>query len=174
MRLRLACCVILLGAVARGGAAATWSLSAGPTIDDGAAFELSRRSPRWEIALGYIGEQQVSVRYMTPVCPYEGAPPDACATDVQRGRESVQPYAYLSIQRRFELVRDSPLRPVFGLGLVGQSDTNPYVSSPVNFSLSLGLAVGRRASIEWRHFSNGGLEEPNLGQDTILLRWTLQ
>ena len=63
------------------------------------------------------------------------------------------------------------LRPVAGVGLVAQSDTNAYVSTPVNFSLSLGLAVGERVSVEWRHFSNAGTDGPNLGQDTMLLRW---
>ena len=174
MRFRIACCAVLLGAFCRDGAAASWRLSAGPTVDDGTAVEVSRRSPDWEIALGYIGEQRVLVRYLTLICPYEGAAPDACTTSVRRAHEPVDPYAYLSVQRRFEFRQDARLRPVIGLGLVGQSDTNEYVSSPVNFSFSLGLALGDRAALEWRHFSNAGIEGPNLGQDTILLRWALR
>ena len=164
--------LLLMGFVlARDAAAADWLLSAGATREEGGALELSRRSRDWELALGYVTEQTLLVNYITPICPYEGAPPDACTSDVTRGHGSVDPYAYFSVQRRFEFRRGAHLRPLAGLGLVAQSDTNPYVSSPVNLSLSLGLAVGKRVSLEWRHFSNAGTEGPNLGQDTMLLRW---
>ena len=159
--------------LARNAAAANWLLSAGATLEEGSAVELSRRSQDWELALGYVTEQTVRINYITPTCPYEGAPPDSCTTDVRRAHGPVDPFAYFSVQRRFEFRTGARLRPLAGLGLVAQTDTNPYVSTPVNFSLSLGLAVGERVSLEWRHFSNGGTDGPNLGQDTLLLRWRL-
>ena len=68
-----------------------------------------------------------------------------------------------------------PLLTVEGLrkaypGVVANSDTNPYVSSALTFSLSAGLRVSERWTLEWRHFSNAGLEQPNLGQDILLFR----
>lgn len=163
--------LLLVSFLAQDAGAATWQLSAGATLEEGGAFEVARRSKRWELALGYVTEQRVLVNYITPTCPYLGAPPDACTTDVRHVHESVDPYAYFSVQRRFEFRQGARLRPLAGLGIVAQSDTNEYVSTPVNFSLSLGLAVGERVSLEWRHFSNGGVEGPNLGQDTVLMRW---
>jgi hypothetical protein len=44
------------------------------------------------------------------------------------------------------------------------------VSSTAAFSLSAGLRIGQRWTLEWRHFSNAGLNQPNLGQDILLLR----
>jgi hypothetical protein len=44
------------------------------------------------------------------------------------------------------------------------------VSSGAAFSLSGGLRMGKRWTLEWRHFSNAGLVQPNLGQDILLLR----
>jgi hypothetical protein len=121
-----------------------------------------------------VTEQTLLINYITSHCPYEGAPAEYCTTDVRRDHGLVDPYAYFSVQRRWEFRRGRRMRPLAGLGLVAQSDTNAYVSTPVNFSLSLGLAVRERVSLEWRHFSNAGKEQPNLGQDTVLLRWRLR
>jgi len=158
---------------ARQATAAIWQLSAGATRYEGGAVELSGRSHDWEVALGYVTEQTVLINYITPSCPYEGAPRYSCTADVTRRYGSVDSYGYLSVQRRFEFRRGAPLRPLAGLGLVAQSDMNPYVSTPVNLSLSLGLAVGERLSVEWRHFSNADTGGENLGQDCVLLRWQL-
>jgi hypothetical protein len=152
-------------------AQANWQLAAGATLEEGGAIELARRSPRWEVALGWVSEQSVLIHYISFACPYAGAPPESCTQQVRDAHEAVDPYAYVSIQRRFEFRRSEWLRPTLGLGLVGQSDTNEYVTTPVNISLSAGLSLGRVFGIEWRHFSNGGAEKPNLGQDTLLLRW---
>jgi hypothetical protein len=171
MRLVRIACLLCLAAFARDGVAATWQLSAGATPEESGAVEVSRRSRGWELALGYVGEQRLEVRYITPVCPWEGAPPEACSTRIRDGQQPVDAYAYFSVQRRFELRPGAWLRPVAGIGLVGQTVTNAYVSTPVNFSLSLGLGLGERLALEWRHFSNADASGLNLGQDAVLLRW---
>ncbi len=151
--------------------AAEWQLSAGATLEEGAAIELSRESRGWEVALGLVTRQQVLVNYITPICPYEGAPGDLCSRDVRQAQESVSPFSYLALQRRFELREGARFRPRVGIGLMGTSETNEYVSTPVNFSLSAGFALGDSLSVEWRHFSNADADGPNLGQDALLLRW---
>jgi hypothetical protein len=167
--LRSALAICLLGPAAAG--AASWQVSAGGTPERGGAFEVARRDRDWEIALGYVTEQRVLIHYLSIICPYEGAPPATCKPSVRDVVEPVDPFAYLSVQRRFEFRRHARLRPVLGVGFVGQSDTNEYVSTRLNFSLSLGVGLGEDVAIEWRHFSNAGADGPNLGQDTVLLRW---
>ncbi len=166
--------VLLMPVVACGAPATTWQMAAGATLEEGNAMEVSGRTRDWELAAGYVTEQQVRVNYITPQCPGAGAPDAACTTSVAPVQESVSPFVYLSLQRRFEFLAGAYLRPQAGLGLVVQSDTNEYVSSPVNFSLSIGLAIGDLMALEWRHFSNGGTVGPNLGQDALLLRWQFQ
>lgn len=160
--------------VADSEAAASWQYAAGATLEDGGAVEVSGRAVDWELAAGYVSEQRVRVNYITPQCPYAGAPADSCMNSEKHVQEAVSPYAYLSLQRRFEFRQGAYLRPQAGLGVVAQSDTNEYVSSPVNFSLSLGLAFGDIMALEWRHFSNAGTQGPNLGQDTLLLRFRFE
>ena len=174
--MRTACLAVLMvmPLLAGSAAAATWQLAGGATLEEGSALEIAGRTLDWELAAGYVTEQRVRVNYITPHCPSPGAPAAACATSVVQLQEPVSPFAYLSLQRRFEFLPDAYLRPQAGLGLVAQSDTNEYVSSPVNFSLSLDLAVGDVVGLEWRHFSNADTEGPNLGQDTLLLRWRFQ
>ncbi len=161
--------VLLLSAMP--AMAAEWQLSAGATLEAGGAIEVSRQSRGWEAALGLVTRQQVLINYITPTCPYEGAPGALCSRDVQRSRESVAPFAYMSLQRRFEFRDGARFRPRIGIGLMGTSETNEYVSTPVNFSLSAGFALGDALSVEWRHFSNANADGPNLGQDALLLRW---
>ncbi len=153
--------------------AATWQVAAGPTRADGSAVEVSRRSARWELALGYVTDQQVSVRTLQDTCRAGPAGPE-CVTLSATAERPVDSYGYLSVQRKFAFRNDATLRPVLGLGVVANSHTNPYVSSAVTFSLSAGLRLGRRWSLEWRHFSNAGADQPNLGQDMLLLRTTIR
>lgn len=153
--------------------AATWQVAAGPTRSDGSAVEISRSTPHWETALGYVTDQQVSVRTLQDTCTAGAAGPE-CVTLSQTAERPVDSYGYLSVQRKFAFGDDATLRPVLGLGVVANSHTNPYVSSAVTFSLSAGLRLGGRWSLEWRHFSNAGADQPNLGQDMLLLRTTLR
>jgi len=169
--MRPALLLVVLLAVLPGApaVAATWQLAAGPTRSDGSAVELARASDRWDVALGYISRQSVNVRTLQDTC-YATLGGPTCITEAWTATRAVGSYGYLSIQRRHSFRRRGSLRPAVGLGLVANSDTNPYVSSPVTFSLSAGLAIGDRWSVEWRHFSNAGLEQPNLGQDMLLFR----
>ncbi len=148
--------------------AATWQFAAGPTRSAGSAVELSRSTARWETALGYISDQRVSVRTLQDTCTAGPAGPE-CVTLSATAERPVDSYGYFSVQRKFNFRDDATLRPVLGVGVVANSGTNPYVSSALTFSLSAGLRFGDRWSLEWRHFSNGGVVQPNLGQDMLLL-----
>lgn len=165
--------LLALSLTASNAMAATWQLAAGPTRSDGSALELARSTARWETALGYVSEQEVNVRTLQDTCTAGAAGPE-CVTVASTARRPVASYGYLSVQRRFQFRDGASLRPILGIGLVANSDTNPYVSSALTFSLSAGLRLGDRWSLEWRHFSNAGLEQPNLGQDILLLRATFQ
>jgi hypothetical protein len=172
MRARITGAVLLASLAAGSPAAADWLVAAGPTRSDGAAIEVARVYAAWEVAAGYVGAQQVTVRTLQATCSGQPGSLTDCVNQATVQDQEVDEFAYLSLQRRFRLPqRGSWLRPYLGLGLAGQTDTNPYVSSPVNFSLSLALNVGQRSSVEWRHFSNAGLQRPNLGQDMLMLRW---
>jgi hypothetical protein len=149
--------------------AATWQLAAGPTRHAGSAIEIARSTHRWETALGYISDQQVSVHTLQDVCTAGASGPE-CVTVSSTAERNVAGYGYLSVQRRFLFRSDASLQPILGIGAVANSDTNPYVSSTLTFSLSAGLKLNKRWSLEWRHFSNAGLVQPNLGQDMLLLR----
>ena len=155
MRVSLLPGLALVALLATLPANAGWMLAAGPTRSDGAALELSRLTPRWDLALGYVSAQQVDVNVNQDTCYAQPIGLPACVTESWREEQDTDDYLYLSVQRRYALPRLGPARPVFGLGLVGQTDTNAYVSSPVSFSLSLGFNLGERAS----------------GQDMLLLRW---
>jgi hypothetical protein len=146
--------------------AATWQFAAGPTRSAGSAVELSRSTARWETALGYITDQQVTVRTLQDTCTAGPAGPE-CVTLGATAERPVDGYGYFSVQRKFAFRDDAQHRPQ--RGVVANSGTNPYVSSAVTFSLSAGLRFGDRWSLEWRHFSNGGVVQPNLGQDMLLL-----
>ena len=149
-----------------------WRVSGGLTTNEGAAVEGAYQRGPWEVALGYAGSQDVNVNVLSDSCRIAVSQVE-CGVTKERVRRDVDDYLYLSFQRLFEWRRGRRFRPVFGLGAVGQSDTNAYVSSYLNFSLSVGLNVGERALVQWRHFSNADLNEPNLGQDIVLLSWRL-
>ncbi len=166
---RLACITLALLTGIDSAAAATWQVAAGPTRADGNALEIARSTPRWEAALGYVTGQRVNIRTEQDVCTAAATGPE-CITRKWTAERSVDGYGYLSVQRRLAFRADERLQPILGLGVVANSDTNPYVSSTVAFSLSAGLRIGPRWTLEWRHFSNAGFAEPNLGQDILLLR----
>lgn len=161
---------LVLASLAPAAAAADWLWAAGPTRTNGAAVELARMDARFEFAAGYVSEQRVNVITLQDTCYAQPAGLPDCVTSRTRSRASVDDYVYLSAQRRFSWRPGARLRPVAGLGAVVASERNPYVSSPLTFSLSAGLSLGDRVTLEWRHFSNAGISGPNLGQDMLLLR----
>lgn len=148
----------------------TWQLASGPTRAQGGAVELSLTSGHWAAAIGYVGEQEVRVRNEQDLCYTVPAGLPDCVTTLTETREPVRGYSYLSMERRFAFRTRYGLRPELGIGFAANSDRNPYVSSLVTFSLSAGIRLGDRWALEWRHFSNAGLSNPNLGQDMLLLR----
>lgn len=166
---RTICVLLATLAAADNVVAATWQLAAGPSRSDGSAMEIARSTPRWEAALGIVTAQKVDIRTVQDICVARATGPD-CVTRTSTEERSVDGYGYLSVQRRFAFRTEERLQPIFGLGVVANSDTNPYVSSVVGFSISAGLKIGSRWTLEWRHFSNAGLDQPNLGQDIFLLR----
>jgi len=169
MRARLIFFVLGLVTSIESATATTWQLAAGPTDSNGSALEIARSTPRWEAALGFVTEQQVDVRTEQDLCIATATGPD-CVTLKGTAERGVDNYGYLSVQRRFAFRPYAQLQPILGLGVVANSETNPYVSSSVAFSVSTGLRLGPRWTLEWRHFSNAGLARPNLGQDILLLR----
>ncbi len=159
--------LLFLGAPA--SVAATWQIAAGPTRSDGSALEIARATARWETALGYVSEQEVEVRTLQDLCTAGAGGPE-CVTLAGTATRPVASYGYLSVQRKWHFRQGATLQPTLGVGVVANSDTNPYVSSALTFSLSAGLRVSERWTLEWRHFSNAGLAQPNLGQDILLFR----
>ena len=155
MRTSVYCTLLLATASLSPADAATWQFGAGPTRWDGSALEVARATPRWETALGYVSDQRVNVRTEQDTC-YASTTGPMCVTEFSTAKATVGSYGYLSLQRRFALRPEAIVRPVLGIGVVANSDTNAYVSSPVTFSLSAGLRIGTSWSLEWRHFSNAG------------------
>jgi hypothetical protein len=119
--------------------------------------------------VGYVTEQEIDVRTLQNTCTAGITGPECFAVKSNVTR-AVTSYGYLSIQRGITFRPEATLKPIPGLGVVANSNTNPYVSSLLTFSLSAELRVGKRWSVEWRHLSNAGLKQPNLGQDILLLR----
>lgn len=102
---------------------------------------------QWEAAVGYIGEQ---------------------------GRDdyaNVEPYGYALVARRF---RWGPpkLGLFWSLGAMARTDQSDYIDdilpSTVNFALSAGFDAGAWR-VEYRHYSNAGLEQPNRGQNLLVI-----
>ena len=127
---------------------------------------------KWDIALGYIGSQTLDANVHTNICKDRSLRPP-CDHIVLPGKMELDSYFYASVQRIHEFRRDRTLRPFAGLGLAAYTDNNPLVSSPLGFSLSAGMNIGERFGFQWRHFSNAGIEQPNMGQDMLLARWRL-
>ena len=141
------CCTLLLAAASISAAgAATWQVAAGPTRSDGTAAEVARATVRWETALGYVSDQRVNVRTEQDTC-FSSTTGPVCVTNTATAKRRVSSYGYLSVQRKFAFRPDAIARPVLGIGFVVNTDTNAYVSSPVTFSLSAGLRLGRSWAI---------------------------
>lgn len=59
-----------------------------------------------------------------------------------------------------------------GAGLAAQSSSDAY-NTRVNFSLLLRWRVTDRLSLAYRHRSNAGTGDPNLGRDLLFVAWRL-
>ena len=147
-------------------------MSAGITRHAAQTLELAYAIKKWDIALGYITSQTVDARIHTDTCKDPSLQPP-CDHIVLPGKMDLSPYFYASLQRIHEFRRDRAVRPFAGLGVAAYSDTNPLVSSPLGFSLSAGMNIGEHFGLQWRHFSNAGIQQPNIGQDVLLASWRL-
>jgi hypothetical protein len=147
-------------------------MSVGVTRYASQAIEMGYALPKWDFAVGHVGSQTLDARLHTDMCkdPSEQPP---CDNIVLNGEMDLDPYYYASFQRIQEFRRDRTVRPFAGVGLAAYSDTNPLISSPVGFSLSAGMNIGQHFGLQWRHFSNAGYEQPNMGQDIFLASWRL-
>lgn len=100
----------------------------------------------WDISAGVIGRQ------------YDGG---------------VGSFGYLSAQRIMRLGELLPLDLFLGGGLIVRTDAENVTSllpSAVSFSLSAGWDIGP-VRLQYRHASNGGLKDPNRGENWILVGW---
>ena len=139
----------------------------GPTEEGSYLAELGLIKGRWDLSLGYVGAQDLGAMRVLRDCG------EGCVRRVPAIKH-LDSYVYLSAQRVFEFMPDRTIRPFAGIGLVAQSETNWLVSSPVNFSLSAGLGIGERLTLQWRHFSNGDTRGPNMGQDALVISWSFK
>ena len=147
-------------------------LSVGVTTESAENLEVAYSLKKWDFALGYVGSQVIDAIMKTDFCaePFQVPPCELLVVDTTL---KVEPYYYASVQRILELRSERFIRPFVGLGLSAFSNTNPLVSSPIGFSVSLGINLGERFTLQLRHFSNGGLDQPNLGQDIVMAGWRL-
>jgi hypothetical protein len=147
-------------------------LSVGVTTDSAENLEIAYSLKKWDVALGYVGSQVIPAKMKTDFCA-EAFQLPPCERLVVDTTLELQPYYYASMQRILELRSERLIRPFVGLGVSLFSDTNPLVSSALGFSVSLGINFGERLTLQWRHFSNGGIDQPNLGQDILMAGWRL-
>ena len=153
--------------------AADLTVGGGITRKGGGVLELGYSTQRWDFSLGYVATQTIDVIRVDQRCP-AGEPWVPSCRQEMRGSYDVEPYVYASAQRMFHFRRDHNVGPFAGVGLVMQSETNMLVSSRLNISLSAGLRIGERWTVQLRHFSNADYEGPNLGQDSLVFAWKLQ
>ena len=85
-----------------------------------------------------------------------------------------RPYWGTSLSRRWKFFERGPIRAIFGFGLSYRTETDILSATHWNFSSQFGLrfqSPGFPAILELsaRHWSNGGVETPNRGQDFTIL-----
>ena len=102
---------------------------------------------QWQAAAGYIGEQ---------------------------GRDeyaNVEPFGYALVARQFRLYRGTTSGPFASVGLMARTRSD-YIEDILpswwNFALSAGFDAGKWR-VEYRHYSNAGLEQPNRGQNLLII-----
>jgi hypothetical protein len=147
-------------------------MSLGVTRYASQTLEFAYDLEKWDFALGYIGPQTLDARIHTDICKDPSLRPP-CDHVVVDGELDLNPYYYASAQRIHEFRPGRAVRPFAGLGLAAYTDTNQLISSPIGFSLSAGMNIGQRFGLQWRHFSNAGYDQPNMGQDMLLASWRL-
>lgn len=69
------------------------------------------------------------------------------------------------------LVVDGYKKLDLGIGVVALQNTDDYNGSHANFSLMAGYRFTDKFGIRYRHWSNAGSVDPNLGRDMVLLTY---
>jgi hypothetical protein len=86
------------------------------------------------------------------------------------GRHMANPYWGASLSRRWQLFNGGPVQGYFGFGLAGRTESDVLSVTRWDFASQLGLRFrlpGNRVigEVTMRHWSNGGIQLPNHGQD---------
>jgi len=111
---------------------------------------------RWEVGVFHFGEQT------------------STDNDENVERLVARPYWGASVSRRFKLYERGPLRAIFGFGLSYRTETDILSATNWNFSSQFGLRFQSPQfpaifELSARHWSNGGVQTPNRGQDFTIL-----
>ena len=88
------------------------------------------------------------------------------------------PYWGVSASRRWMLLERGPVSAFFGFGLVYRTESDALSATRWDFASQLGVHVrlprnGSAIEFAMRHWSNGGVELPNHGQDFATLTFRL-
>ena len=91
----------------------------------------------------------------------------------------IDPYWGVSASRRWVLLERGPVRGYFGFGLAYRSQSDVLTATRWDFASQLGLRVnlphnGSAFEFTLRHWSNGGIRQPNRGQDFATLTFLLE
>lgn len=96
------------------------------------------------------------------------------APGTHRERLMANPYWGASLSRRWQIFERGPIKGFLGFGLAARTESDELSSTRWDFSSQLGLRFplpGDRviAEASIRHWSNGGVKQPNRGQDFAIL-----
>src|ERR1700722_14893604 len=94
-------------------------------------------------------------------------------------RRMANPYWGASLSRRWRLFESGPVQGYFGFGLAGRTESDVLSVTRWDFASQVGVRFhlpGSRVTgeVTMRHWSNGGIQLPNHGQDfaTLTVRLT--
>ena len=87
----------------------------------------------------------------------------------QTGRFSKKPLAVKSNMVVHAQRLATYRRVTLGLGIASWQHTNRALGDEFTFSLSMSYRLGENWDVRYRHFSNGGTQQPNSGQDILFI-----
>jgi hypothetical protein len=95
-----------------------------------------------------------------------------------RERLMADPYWGASLSRRWRLFDYGPVQGYFGFGLAGRSESDELSATRWDFAEQLGLRFHLPGNhvigeVTMRHWSNGGIQLPNHGQDFATVTFRL-
>ncbi len=120
----------------------------------GGALLLSERFGKYDLGIGYVSEQSVTV-----TCgPHLPAIPK-CDFDI---RENI----FIHAQRIVKYKRCE-----MGIGPAWFQNTSRVFGKQLNFGLMVGCNISEKVFVRIRHWSNAGSASPNMGQDLLTIGW---